>query len=128
MWPLLSGQSQDRYRSTPQTCEQCWASEHSAVNEPITIDQSQNRGVRKVHESSGRSAKTLPSFALLLAASRPVAHRCPTSFVFRLKRFKSGNMAETLNFRGSLKGHQGWVTAIATPLDPASDIVLSASR
>jgi guanine nucleotide-binding protein subunit beta-2-like 1 protein len=37
-------------------------------------------------------------------------------------------MAETLNFRGSLKGHQGWVTAIATPLDPASDIVLSASR
>jgi guanine nucleotide-binding protein subunit beta-2-like 1 protein len=37
-------------------------------------------------------------------------------------------MAETLSFRGSLKGHAGWVTAIATPLDPNSDIVLSASR
>jgi guanine nucleotide-binding protein subunit beta-2-like 1 protein len=37
-------------------------------------------------------------------------------------------MSETLSFRGSLKGHQGWVTAIATPLDPNSDIVLSASR
>lgn len=37
-------------------------------------------------------------------------------------------MAETLTFRGSLKGHQGWVTAIATPIDPNSDIILSASR
>jgi hypothetical protein len=37
-------------------------------------------------------------------------------------------MTETLNFRGTLKGHNGWVTAIATPLDPKSDIVLSASR
>lgn len=52
---------------------------------------------------------------------------CPPSFFSGLKHYVV-NMAETLNFRGSLKGHQGWVTAIATPLDPASDIVLSASR
>lgn len=37
-------------------------------------------------------------------------------------------MSETLSLRGTLEGHSGWVTAIATPLDPASDVVLSASR
>eukprot|EP00879_Flechtneria_rotunda_P022767 GHRR01024044.1.p1 GENE.GHRR01024044.1~~GHRR01024044.1.p1 ORF type:complete len:263 (-),score=67.23 GHRR01024044.1:37-825(-) len=37
-------------------------------------------------------------------------------------------MAETLTHRGSLRGHTGWVTSIATPLDPNSDIILSASR
>lgn len=37
-------------------------------------------------------------------------------------------MSETLSLRGTLEGHAGWVTAIATPLDPASDVVLSASR
>mmetsp|Transcript_17746 Transcript_17746/g.38485 ORF Transcript_17746/g.38485 Transcript_17746/m.38485 type:complete len:321 (+) Transcript_17746:60-1022(+) len=36
-------------------------------------------------------------------------------------------MAETLELRGYLRGHGGWVTAIATTLDN-SDIVLSASR
>merc|ERR1712216_1077358 len=38
-------------------------------------------------------------------------------------------MAETLTLRGTLEGHEGWVTAIATPLgQPNSDILLSASR
>jgi guanine nucleotide-binding protein subunit beta-2-like 1 protein len=37
-------------------------------------------------------------------------------------------MSETLSHRGSLKAHAGWVTAIATPLDPNSDTILSASR
>lgn len=37
-------------------------------------------------------------------------------------------MAETLTLRATLKGHAGWVTAIATPLDPASDVLLTASR
>ncbi len=37
-------------------------------------------------------------------------------------------MAETLTLRGTLKGHTNWVTAIATPLDPASNTILSASR
>lgn len=36
-------------------------------------------------------------------------------------------MAETLALRGVLKGHEGWVTSIATPLDN-SDILLSSSR
>lgn len=36
-------------------------------------------------------------------------------------------MAETLTLRGYLKGHSGWVTALATTVDN-SDIVLSASR
>lgn len=37
-------------------------------------------------------------------------------------------MSETLSLRGTLEGHAGWVTAIAAPLDPASDMLLSASR
>lgn len=37
-------------------------------------------------------------------------------------------MAESLSLRGQLEGHSGWVTSIATPLDPNSDTVLSASR
>ena len=38
-------------------------------------------------------------------------------------------MAETLTLRGTLEGHEGWVTAIATPMSqPNSDILLSASR
>ncbi len=38
------------------------------------------------------------------------------------------SMAETLSLRGELQGHTGWVTSIATPLDPNSDTVLSSSR
>mmetsp|Transcript_32595 Transcript_32595/g.92412 ORF Transcript_32595/g.92412 Transcript_32595/m.92412 type:complete len:319 (-) Transcript_32595:208-1164(-) len=37
-------------------------------------------------------------------------------------------MAENMSLRGTLKGHAGWVTSIATPLDPTSDVILSASR
>lgn len=37
-------------------------------------------------------------------------------------------MADTLTHRATLKGHAGWVTAIATPLDPTSNTLLSASR
>jgi hypothetical protein len=37
-------------------------------------------------------------------------------------------MAETLTLRGELKGHRGWVTAIAPPLDPSSDVLVSSSR
>jgi hypothetical protein len=62
--------------------------------------------------------------------TRPAASLLP--FLFRRTTRKNiatvGTMAETLTFRGSLKGHQGWVTAIATPIDPNSDIILSASR
>ena len=37
-------------------------------------------------------------------------------------------MAETLVLRGTLKGHEGWVTAITSPLDMSSDVILSSSR
>jgi guanine nucleotide-binding protein subunit beta-2-like 1 protein len=37
-------------------------------------------------------------------------------------------MAETVVHRATLKGHAGWVTAIATPADPKSNMLLSASR
>lgn len=37
-------------------------------------------------------------------------------------------MSETLKYRGCLVGHTGWVTAIATPVDTTSNIVLSSSR
>jgi len=36
-------------------------------------------------------------------------------------------MSETLVYRGSLKGHRDWVTALATPVD-GSDMIISASR
>lgn len=35
---------------------------------------------------------------------------------------------ETLRFRGVLVGHSDWVTAIATPVETSSNIILSASR
>ena len=35
---------------------------------------------------------------------------------------------ETLVLRGTLKGHTGWVTSIATPLDANSNILVTASR
>lgn len=37
-------------------------------------------------------------------------------------------MSETLKYRGVLVGHTDWVTAIATPVDTASNVVLSCSR
>jgi len=37
-------------------------------------------------------------------------------------------MSETLSFRGSLKGHTGWVTAIATGSTESPDTVVSCSR
>lgn len=37
-------------------------------------------------------------------------------------------MSETLKYRGCLVGHTDWVTAIATPVDTTSNIVLSSSR
>lgn len=37
-------------------------------------------------------------------------------------------MGEALAYRGSLKGHAGWVTCISTPLDPNSDTIISGSR
>ena len=30
--------------------------------------------------------------------------------------------------RGTLKGHEGWVTAITSPLDMSPDVILSSSR
>jgi guanine nucleotide-binding protein subunit beta-2-like 1 protein len=36
-------------------------------------------------------------------------------------------MSETLTFRGNLKGHSNWVTAIATSLEN-DQMVISASR
>jgi len=40
---------------------------------------------------------------------------------------KQANMGESMTQRGTLKGHSGWVTSIACPLDSA-DWILSASR
>ena len=37
-------------------------------------------------------------------------------------------MAETLQLRGVLKGHEGWVTSIACPVTDGPDILLSSSR
>lgn len=37
-------------------------------------------------------------------------------------------MADPLTYMGSLRGHGGAVTSLATPLDPKSDILLSSSR
>lgn len=37
-------------------------------------------------------------------------------------------MAESLTLRGELRGHKGWVTAIAPPLDPESDLLVTSSR
>eukprot|EP00884_Botryococcus_braunii_P010581 jgi/Botrbrau1/19524/Bobra.0035s0023.1 len=37
-------------------------------------------------------------------------------------------MAEQLSLRGTLEGHSGWVTSIATPLDPNADLIISSSR
>jgi guanine nucleotide-binding protein subunit beta-2-like 1 protein len=37
-------------------------------------------------------------------------------------------MAESLVLRGTLEGHKGWVTAIACPLAPESDSIVSSSR
>jgi guanine nucleotide-binding protein subunit beta-2-like 1 protein len=37
-------------------------------------------------------------------------------------------MAETLQLRGVLKGHEGWVTSIACPVMDGPDILLSSSR
>ncbi|KAL6769158.1 RACK1 [Auxenochlorella protothecoides x Auxenochlorella symbiontica] len=37
-------------------------------------------------------------------------------------------MAESLTLRGELHGHRGWVTAIAPPLDPNSDLLVTSSR
>jgi hypothetical protein len=58
----------------------------------------------------------------------------PTHFIFypRIQivstYIHTYRMAETLTLRGELKGHRGWVTAIAPPLDPTSDVLLSSSR
>ena len=53
--------------------------------------------------------------------------RCLTAARVALKP-PPDSMAETLSLRGELQGHTGWVTSIATPLDPNSDTVLSSSR
>lgn len=37
-------------------------------------------------------------------------------------------MAEQLNLIGTLEGHEGWVTALATPTTEDSNTLLSASR
>ena len=37
-------------------------------------------------------------------------------------------MSETLIQRGELRGHEGWVTSIATPVDGSLNTLLSASR
>lgn len=37
-------------------------------------------------------------------------------------------MAESLTLRGELRGHTGWVTAIATPNDEESDVLVTCSR
>jgi hypothetical protein len=63
----------------------------------------------------------------------PSLHPSSRSITFKQSRNENENendiiMAETLSLRGELKGHRGWVTAIAPPLDPTSDVLLSSSR
>ena len=38
------------------------------------------------------------------------------------------NMPEQLTLVGTLKGHAGWVTSIATPADPNANFIVSGSR
>lgn len=44
------------------------------------------------------------------------------------RRLCSSLHCRTLTLRGELLGHKGWVTAIAAPLDPTSETLLSSSR
>lgn len=37
-------------------------------------------------------------------------------------------MTESLTLRGELRGHTGWVTSIATPLEQDSDLLVTSSR
>ena len=55
-------------------------------------------------------------------------HTLPLAPIAAAHQLAQPKMAETLSHRATLKGHQGWVTSISTPLDPNSDIILSSSR
>jgi hypothetical protein len=73
-----------------------------------------------------RELKHLEAFAFLSAARER-----PTFFYqgfYQLSQSSTATMAETMTLRATLKAHSGWVTSIATPLDPASNMLLSASR
>ena len=52
---------------------------------------------------------------------------CETLLNLAEKLSRSGKMTETLQLRGTLRGHNGWVTQITTnPKSP--DMILSSSR
>src|ERR1700689_4627836 len=53
--------------------------------------------------------------------------RHPRKSKFAVRPYFSSNMAEQLRFLGSLAGHKGWVTAIATSSENP-DMILTASR
>jgi hypothetical protein len=60
--------------------------------------------------------------------SPPDTSGCPLLLVRNHPLFVVAMSKETLKFRGVLVGHSDWVTAIATPVDTASNVVISASR
>ena len=56
-----------------------------------------------------------------------VSRLSTTSLPLKLSQRAYSNMSEPLMFKGTLAGHSGWVTAIATsPENP--DMILTASR
>lgn len=71
--------------------------------------------------------KSCPSFSLFLFPLIDRHRGRSRCLIRRNRRLKRGIMAEGLTLRGTLKGHNGWVTQIATnPQDP--DKILSGSR
>lgn len=65
--------------------------------------------------------------AAIASALSRFARRSEQTFSVRTKQFSKVKMTETLQRRGTLMGHSGWVTQIATnPKYP--DMILSASR
>lgn len=80
-------------------------------------------------EAASKAARADRSIRIPFAPSTTPLPARPTR---RATPFRSNSpppkMAETLTLRGVLKGHSGWVTSIAPPLDPASDLLLTSSR
>lgn len=59
---------------------------------------------------------------------RPLRRSPPAAAAHVCRRPCSSLHCRTLTLRGELLGHKGWVTAIAAPLDPTSETLLSSSR
>ncbi|KAL4787709.1 WD40 repeat-like protein [Aspergillus varians] len=79
---------------------------------------------KRTGEKSGEWAQTIGAFK---AAYRPVPSRWAESDVLTLLRQHTPIMAEQLVLRGTLEGHNGWVTSLATSLENPN-MLLSGSR